>query len=649
MSQKKKPAAEIQEQYETNIDIDKSEFEFVQQDDKIYDKKFETKPIGYFRDAMTRFAKNRTNVYATVILFTLIFLSIVVPMVTTKRYTGQEYEVRFLPPRVPIVERFGFLDGMERVRDQRVDRATIDPETGLGIPPSELFNPDFIQMDTLQNYTTSCQDRQDFCYGGQNILRFDDPEPDDDGMFSALLQSQAFFSVNPAQNPVLRVEIADLSEGSTLNLWMNTHLTPTDYDLVLAITEPGVYDIDFQDAFENLTFFSSLIQLELVSEDPEGSVSLDAIRLFHGDTDDEENIFQEDYGYDLSLYALIEGDANYHRRNGEILWAEFRFDRYQQVYGERLRRAFSANRYYALLEANEDLCVRTEHPDNPDLLYTFSEGCPVTRVLRQTEPVERDGELFYSYDIVVDYAIISGFDDLPYYFFGTDASGRDLFALSWLALRTSLFIGVTIAFINISIGIIYGAIEGYYGGRIDLLMERFAEIIGRIPWLVTLSIFVALLGAGVTTLMAILIFSGWIGISGITRTQFYRYKGREYVLASRTLGAKDSRLIFRHILPNAIGTIITASILSIPLVIFAESTISYLGFGIGHGVSFSVFGVEFSGVSIGVLLADGRTHMFARPYLTVFPAIIISILMITFNMFGNALRDAFNPSLRGVE
>jgi ABC-type dipeptide/oligopeptide/nickel transport system permease subunit len=162
-----------------------------------------------------------------------------------------------------------------------------------------------------------------------------------------------------------------------------------------------------------------------------------------------------------------------------------------------------------------------------------------------------------------------------------------------------------------------------------------------------LAISIAYIGPGITTLFVVLIVSGWIGIASVTRTQFYRFKGREYVLASRTLGAKDTRLIFRHILPNGIGTIITASILSIPLVIFTESTLSYLGFGIGHGQEFNLGPFRFSGVSIGVLLADGRAEIVDKPYLTIFPAIIISILMITFNMFGNALRDAFNPTLRG--
>jgi ABC-type dipeptide/oligopeptide/nickel transport system permease subunit len=249
--------------------------------------------------------------------------------------------------------------------------------------------------------------------------------------------------------------------------------------------------------------------------------------------------------------------------------------------------------------------------------------------------------------VIVDYALLNGYTEVPYFLFGTTNAGRDLFSLIWVATRTSLLIGFLAAAINITIGVVYGAVSGYYGGNVDLIMERFSEIVGRIPFLVVLAIFISVLGAGIQTLIFILVISGWIGVSNVTRTQFYRFKGREYVLASRTLGAKDLRLIFRHILPNGIGTIITASVLLIPATIFTESTISFLGFGIGHGSSFSFLGFEFSGVSVGVLLSDGRQELLTRPYLTVFPAIIISILMITFNMFGNALRDALNPSLRG--
>ena len=641
---RKRPPKEQQNQYTPDVDVSKEDFNFVQKDEKIFDKKFETKPIGYFRDAMTRFAKNRTNLYATIILFFLIMMSILVPALTSKRYSGQEFELRFLPPRVPIIENFGFMDGTQFVRDQTVDRSTIDPETGVGIPFAEQYDPQYILMDTVENYTISCTSRRETCYGGLNLLQLQ-------GDYVATILSHQSFSFNSENDPILVIEIDSMTEnvGSDLSLFIRTDddLPEGIYNQPIGTIEnAGRHEFHLTDVLGDFGSISSRLQIQLDSNDNEARVYFDSISLYLGDTEAEPII--DHWGYELSQYDRPTNDADFTRRGGEVLMSSFRYDRYEMALGHRREGAYSAERYYDLIEEYEDRCEREDDPDNPRG-WLFSEGCPVVKVNRQNEIIERGGVEYYSYDLVLDYGIYRGFDETPYFYFGTDMAGRDLFALSWLALRTSLFLGVVISIINITIGIIYGAIEGYYGGRVDLLMERFAEVIGRIPWLVTLSIFVALLGPGFLTLVFILVFSGWIGISSITRTQFYRYKGREYVLASRTLGAKDSRLIFRHILPNAIGTIITMSILSIPLVIFAESTISYLGFGIGHGVSFSVLGVEFSGVSIGVLMADGRNHMFARPYLTVFPAIIISILMITFNMFGNALRDAFNPTLRGSE
>jgi oligopeptide transport system permease protein len=131
--------------------------------------------------------------------------------------------------------------------------------------------------------------------------------------------------------------------------------------------------------------------------------------------------------------------------------------------------------------------------------------------------------------------------------------------------------------------------------------------------------------------------TGWIGTSATTRSQFYRYRGREYVLASKTLGAKTPTLIFRHILPNAVGTIVTRSVLMIPSTIFSEATISYLGLGLTNLDS------------LGVILSKNQAFLSTYPNELVFPAIIISLLMICFNLFGNGLRDAFNPSLKGTE
>lgn len=136
------------------------------------------------------------------------------------------------------------------------------------------------------------------------------------------------------------------------------------------------------------------------------------------------------------------------------------------------------------------------------------------------------------------------------------------------------------------------------------------------------------------------IFFGWISTSSTVRAQFYRFKGREYVMASRTLGAKDSRLIFKHILPNASGFIITACVLSIPYTIFSEATYSYLGI-----VNLNAK----TTTSLGSMLQNGQATLSTYPHCVFFPAVFLALLLICFNIFGNGLRDAFNPSLRGAE
>ncbi|MDY5349432.1 MAG: ABC transporter permease subunit [Candidatus Ventricola sp.] len=136
------------------------------------------------------------------------------------------------------------------------------------------------------------------------------------------------------------------------------------------------------------------------------------------------------------------------------------------------------------------------------------------------------------------------------------------------------------------------------------------------------------------------IFFGWISTSSTVRAQFYRFKGQEYVVASRTLGAKDSRLIFKHILPNASGFIITACVLSIPYTIFSEATYSYLGI-----VNLN----SKTTTSLGSMLQNGQATLSTYPHCVFFPAVFLALLLICFNIFGNGLRDAFNPSLRGAE
>ncbi len=646
-----------------NIEFDKvskEDFEFVQMGEKIYDKKFETKPIGYFHDAMIRFAKNRTNVIATIILGIIIMMSIFVPIFSNKNAEVQESRLAYLPPRVPFLADYGIMDGYKYLDNQVVDLTTIDPVTGLGLP--EDYPAQYIDMDTLENYYTSCKDKDDDrCVGGDNILKVDNQKSHIvlGSSYSDDTSEYMFLQLNQANNAYIQIDISQVifTGDAKLNIYMATSLIGNssleDLTLIGTITEAGVYQFTPYEALGK-TFVKSQIWLELVSnenEDGADSVYITNIEVY--DDTSTNPIYSVD-GYYLAnnyVMTLLDDTAGgtWSRYNGQVLAAKFSYDAYGYAFGSYSISALPRSQYDKIIAEYSDSCTVTwVDPTNP-YHYTLSEGCPVEEVLGRVGVVTVNGVEYFSYKVTANYGLMNGYESIPYFLFGTSGSGMDLFKLIWIGTRTSLLLGLLVSAINISIGVVFGSISGYYGGNVDLIMQRFAEIVGRIPWLVTLSIFIALYGPGQVALIGVLVISGWIGVAGVTRTQFYRYKGREYVLASRTLGAGDGRLIFRHILPNGIGTIITTSILSIPGVIFTESTLSYLGFGIGHGTTLHIFGLELTGVSVGVLLADGRNRLLYEPYLTVWPSVIVSILMISFNMFGNALRDAFNPALRGSE
>ena len=170
-----------------------------------------------------------------------------------------------------------------------------------------------------------------------------------------------------------------------------------------------------------------------------------------------------------------------------------------------------------------------------------------------------------------------------------------------------------------------------------------SDILSGVPFIVVATLFQIHLAAkvgAVPSLLFAFVATGWIGTAARVRTQFYRFKNQEYVMAARTLGASDSRIIWKHIFPNSLGTIITSCALVIPGVIGSESMLSYLGI-------VKLGSAEVT--SLGTLLSDANGIWTNYPHLMFFPALVLSLLMICFNLFGNGLRDAFNPSLRGVE
>ena len=243
---------------------------------------------------------------------------------------------------------------------------------------------------------------------------------------------------------------------------------------------------------------------------------------------------------------------------------------------------------------------------------------------------------YYNY-----YIYLNGHE--PTYIFGTNSMGQDLFCAIGIGARFSLIFAIIVSAINLTIGAIYGAIQGYYGGKIDLYMDRISDILSGIPFVVVITLFQRHLSQKVGIVPSFLfafVLTGWIGMAALTRKQFYRFKSQEFVMAARTLGASDGRLMFRHVFPNAIGTIITSCALVIPNVIRSETTITYLGI-----VDLS----SFAGTTIGTLLSQGNAAVTTAPHTLLWPSLFLSLLMISFNLFGNGLRDAFNPTTRGED
>lgn len=230
----------------------------------------------------------------------------------------------------------------------------------------------------------------------------------------------------------------------------------------------------------------------------------------------------------------------------------------------------------------------------------------------------------------------------PNFIFGTTNYGQDIFTCLASGARFSFILAISVASVNLVVGAIIGAIEGYYGGKIDLIIQRFCEILNSVPFMIVVTLLrYHMIGSSQVLILFISFFlTGWIGMSYSTRMQFYRFKNQEYVLAARTLGAKDRRIMFKHIFPNSLGTLITGCVLIIPGMIFSETSLSYLGIiNLGTG----------NMTSVGTLLSNGQAYLVQYPHMVLYPSIYICLLMLSFNLFGNGLRDAFNPSLRGAE
>lgn len=620
------------------------DFTFVQADTKIYDKKFETKTTTFAKDAFKRFCKNKSSVVGAIIIGTLLLLSFIMPLVIPYDLENADISHALLKPKL-FEAGTGFWDGTKKYYNVSWNPETNSPNGFKGSAVVEIFDEKVDELTNTPKETAS---------GG--YLKFVATTTGSDVQFVTNHTDSRFkITADGGYNLDIKLGTVDdlggklgeyrilLRDGSTeyvLLDWTKNHTYENgtiSFNLSEFISSKGLTEVP-----------KAVIRIELKKNATvETYMLIESIIITANNIDDyqEEKFLEEISLTDANAAVLMKkSDA------GKFPLGYWQSTGRRDLYAAKVRRvSFVYDTYEAALGLTKNMQFGgsdiEKYIANGWCEYDFKKGpesfkvldpekCPVLSITKAEYYPSKD---VYVFEGDVIYYKYKGMEKMPTYLLGTTAQGKDLIKLAFVSLRTSLLIAIISSAICLAFGLVWGSISGYFGGNVDLAMERFCEILSGVPFLVVMTLTILLLGNNIITFALALCLTGWLGVAGRTRTQFYRFKGREYILASRTLGSSDKRLIFRHILPNALGTIVTGSILMIPSVIFSESTLAYLNLGLQ--------GVE----SFGVLLSSNQKYLETEPALVVFPALIISMLMISFNLFGNGLRDALNPSLKGSE
>ena len=505
------------------MNIPKELFELAPRGEKIHDKKLDTKPIGYFKDAWIRFRKNKSSVAAACIILVLVIFAIVVPVLSPFTVEDRDGYYKTVLPRNELLAPLGIWDGCSTVTSTKAGYLyynAIGKETGYEAVKGEPTITKDAEGNEQYAFKLDSYNKVGFVYENMTYEQYMDLQKyqDETGI-------QVMYPI--AENYKTNYTIGNAGA----NFWYKLKNERATSDGEPLLDKDGNYIPNY-----------------IMSTNKERGDYTSTMRIEGDDGADGE----------WCVYA-IKNQTGYKVR---VLYREY---------------------------------------------YIYQNGHE------------------------------------PNFLFGTNAYGQDIFTCLAAGARLSFLLAIFVSAINLTLGALYGSVEGYYGGATDIIMERISDILASVPFIVVVTLFKLHLSEKVGMLPSLLfayVMTGWVGMASRVRLQFYRFKGQEYILAARTLGAKDGRLMFKHIFPNSIGTIITSAVLTIPGVIFSESTLSYLG----------IINLQTSSLtSVGTMLSQGQGYLQTFPHIILFPAIFISLLMISFNLFGNGLRDAFNPSLRGVE